>query len=308
MQKMLFYWSYFIHKALFNWIEVKRPRVGMFLYELRYSLMKFIDYESQIPSPAAIVEIETRFGRFRIRPGTSDMVNTSPAFERRDVNYLLALLARLLERDMNVLFLDIGADIGTFSVIAGNRFKNNPRMRIMAFEPSTSNFSLLKENVRDLNGLKAELVNTALWSEDGLEMDFGFNPGMPGTSGLIKSSGGAHEKVITRKLDSVLEDCIHSFDAFVLKMDVEGAEEEILKGAGSLIGSGKEIHILIEDFVRPEIVDYLEKTGARFITKLTPYNSFWEYNGVIMQSETFREEKRVLPLRAGTPAPVSRNS
>ncbi len=279
IQKMVFYWSYFLYKFFFIWFEVKRPRLRMFLYEFRYSLMKFVDYESQIPSPMGIQEVETRFGRFRVRPGTSDMVNTSPAFERRDVNYLLGLLDRLLAKGMNVLFLDIGGDIGTFSVIVGNRFKNrnNPGLRIIAFEPSRSSFSLLKENVRDLNGLKAELVNAALWSEDGKEMDFGFNPDRPGTSGLMGASVSASEKVVTSKLDTILKDRISSIDAFVLKMDVEGAEEEILKGAGALIGSGKEVHILIEDFVRPEIVKYLERTGARFITKLTPYNSFWEY-------------------------------
>lgn len=58
---------------------------------------------------------------------------------------------------------------------------------------------------------------------------------------------------------------------------MEGAEEEILKGSQALIGSGKAVYILVEDFVRSQIVEYLEQTGARFLTKLTPYNSFWQY-------------------------------
>ncbi len=274
-QKAAFYFSYFLHKVLLNWFEVKRPRLGMFLYEIRYSLMKFKDYESQIPSPMGISEVETRFGLFRIRPGTSDMVNTSPAFERRDVNYLLKIIDGLLAKDMNVLFLDIGSDIGTFSVIVGNHFKNNPKLRAIAFEPSKSNYALLKQNVQDLNGLNVELINTALWSQDGKELDFRFNPDKPGTSGLKVPGGG--EKIITTRLDTVLKDRMDSFDAFVLKMDVEGAEEDILRGAQALIASGKTVYIMLEDFVRPEIAGYMEKTGAGFLTKLTPYNSFWKY-------------------------------
>ena len=275
-QKFAFYLSYFIYKVFFIWFEVKSPKLKMFLYEIRYSLMKFVDYESQIPSPPGISEVETRFGKFRIRPGTSDMVNASPAFERRDVNHLLGLLEGLLANGKKVLFLDIGSDIGTFSVTVGNRFRNVPSLKVIAFEPSRFSFSLLKENMT-ANGLeKADLVNAALWSEDGKEMDFTFNPAMPGTSGLMAGSRGG-EKLVTARLDSLLEDRIASFDSIVLKMDVEGAEEEILRGAQALIGSGKEIFILVEDFVRPRIVGYLERTGALFLTKLTPYNSFWRY-------------------------------
>ena len=77
-------------------------------------------------------------------------------------------------------------------------------------------------------------------------------------------------KIDASRLYSVLKDRIPPFGAIVLKMDVEGAEEEILKGAQALIGSGKDIYILVEDFIRPRIVEYLEQTGARFLTKLTP--------------------------------------
>lgn len=276
-QKISFYLGYFFHKVFLNWFEVERPKLGMFLYELKYSLMKFADYESQVPGPSGISQVETRFGRFKIRPGTSDMAMVSPAFERRDVGYFLKIIAGLLADGKKVLFLDIGADIGTFSVIVGNRFKGNGGLFITAFEPSASSFALLRENLK-LNGLEAELVNTALWSEDGKELNFIFDPEKPGSSGLHASGErNTSQKVITATLDTVIGERIASFDAFVLKMDVEGVEEDILRGAERLIGSGKEIYLLVEDFIRPKIMDYLEETGARFITKLTPYNSFWKY-------------------------------
>ena len=176
------------------------------------------------------------------------------------MDHLLGIIGSLLERGSNVLFLDIGADIGAFSVTVGNRFGSNPELAIMAFEPSESNFQVLEENVHNLNGIKADLIKTALWSKDGIMLDFKFNPEAPGTSHLTGNSGAFEtEKVATRTLDSVIGDTLSNFDAFVLKMDVEGAEEEILKGAPGLLSSGKEVYILIEDFVRQEIIDYLEQ-------------------------------------------------
>ena len=56
--------------------------------------MKFMDYGSRVPSPARISYVETRFRRFRIRPETSDMVNTSPAFERIALSRKGVLLSR----------------------------------------------------------------------------------------------------------------------------------------------------------------------------------------------------------------------
>lgn len=284
IQKALFYLSYFLHKTVSVWFEVRRPRLRMFVYEMIYSAMKIVDYSYQYPSPFGTSQVDTRFGRFRIRPRTSDMANVSPAFERRDVDYLLRLLGRLKDKDRRILFLDVGADLGTYTVTAGNALRGYGAHHIMAFEPTASSFSLLEENIA-LNGLgdKAEAVNTALFSEEGLELGIEVSTSAPGTSGLRPASGGKNthvEKVTTTTLDAVLgREGASGFDAIVIKMDVEGAETDILKGAEETIGSGREIFLLVEDFVKPDIVDYLEKTGWEFLAKLTAYNSWWRIGG-----------------------------
>jgi FkbM family methyltransferase len=275
-----FYCNYFVSKVFCIWFEVKKPKVKMFLYEMLYSSAKFLDYSAMLPSPFGTDTVITKFGTFRIRPHTVDMSNCSPAFERRDVDYLLKLMDGLRKRGEKMLFFDIGADIGTYTVTVGKRFRDYDNLHIMAFEPSPSSFALLKQNVA-LNGLegKVDALNIALFSEDNRELDYHFNRSAPGSSGLRTPSenGMTHEKVRARTLDAVSPGNADACDVLILKMDVEGVEKEVLIGAQKMLNSGKDCYLLVEDFVNPEIIRYLEDVGARFICKLTPYNSWWHY-------------------------------
>jgi FkbM family methyltransferase len=276
-QKILFYLGYFFRKVFCLWLEVKRPKLKMFIYEMVYSVKKLMDYKALYVSPFATDTVETVFGIFRIRPGTTDMFTVSPAFERPDVDYLLRLLERLRDEGKRVLFLDIGADLGTFTVTVGTRLRDYPGLFVMAFEPAASSFELLKENIR-LNGLeqKAEAFNLPLYSEDGLELEFAFSAENPGGSGLKAQGAERVEKVTARTLDAVLAEIAIDYDAAVIKMDVEGVECDVLKGAGKTLSSGKEFYILVEDFINPDVIACLEENGAQFMAKLSPYNSFWK--------------------------------
>jgi FkbM family methyltransferase len=272
---LLFYWSYFIRKVFFLWFEVKRPKVRMFLYELLYSAAKLRRRAALVPSPFDVDLVETSFGSFSVRRRTSDMSVVSPAFERRDLDRLLRMLRTMRAEGKRVLFLDVGADLGTFAVSVGNRFKADPGLRIMAFEPAPSSFAFLEENIR-LNGLgrKADLCNFPLYSEDGRAMALRFDASSPGVSALSHARGGRGE-VVTRTLDSVLGPKAADYDVLVLKLDVEGAERHVLEGGGKTLSDASEVCLLVEDFVEPSIMDYLAEKGFRPVAKLTPYNSFW---------------------------------
>jgi FkbM family methyltransferase len=278
--RIAFYCSYFVSKVLCIWVEVKKPKIKMFLYEMLYSSAKLFDHSALLPSPFRTQTVVTKFGTFSVRPHTVDMTNCSPAFERRDIDYLLKLVDRLRRRGQRMIFFDIGADIGTFTVTVGNRFKDWDNLRIVAFEPSSSSFALLKQNVA-LNGLGERVAthNFALFSDDNRELDYHFNQSAPGSSGLRMSPKNmtTHEKVLARTLDAVSGDDADACDAIILKMDVEGVEREVLIGSQKILNSGKDVYLLVEDFVVPEIITYLENVGARFICKLTPYNSWWYF-------------------------------
>jgi FkbM family methyltransferase len=270
-----FYLRYAARKLFALWFEVRRPRLRMFLYELLYSSAKLLGREILLPSPFGVDFVETRFGRFRIRPRTVDLSAVSPAFERDDLDRLLALLARLLDGGKKVLFLDVGADLGTYTVSVGNRFRESLNLRILAFEPVPESHRLLVQNIA-LNGLTgmAHAHQAALWSREGREIEFHYNPRSPGSSGP-RLEADVKFAVLTRTMDALALEGAVAADALVMKLDVEGAETEVLEGARDILALGKEVHLLVEDFINPAVVEHLERIGARLVTKLTPYNSFW---------------------------------
>lgn len=156
--------------------------------------------------------------------------------------------------------LDLGANIGAFSVWAARRW--NPG-KIVAVEMETDNFTLLQENIR-LNGLceKVIPVKVCIWDENGQVgiMKHSFNHGMhqgcPDTR-----EGGVAALTMERLLDTVN---VSKVD--ILKMDIEGAEERIFNGKNERLFAGAVGFLLAELHptrgVRVErIVEILERTG-----------------------------------------------
>jgi FkbM family methyltransferase len=90
------------------------------------------------------------------------------------------------------------------------------------------------------------------------------------------------EKVSCRSLDDILEELGHPFPYHFLKIDAQGAEYEILRGAEHLLTSSC-IGLCLELFVLPlykgikllsEVVEYLERFGFKLIKKYPAHGSF----------------------------------
>ncbi len=102
----------------------------------------------------------------------------------------------------------------------------HPDCRIVAFEPDPTTFQMLSENV-ERNGWKGvELHNQAVARTAG-EMDFYYDPKMPGWGlmSLNKNRGPEQRQTVeaVRLSDFVRE------EVDFLKMDIEGAEAEVLE-------------------------------------------------------------------------------
>lgn len=278
INKLIFYLSYFFYKIIIPF-EVKDPRWKMWWYEFKYTIAKFKDYNTSIPWRYSQSKIRTKFGVFKIRVNTSDAANVSPAFERRDINYLLRLIKKITKTGKKVLFLDIGADLGGYSVIVANRFAKDP-VRIKCFEPVEESCSLIRKNLA-INGVEdnVKLYPVALLNGKKEQAEIMLDTITPGSSSMT-SEGEAENKTViirTEKLDDVIGGEISEYDAIVFKIDVEGVEQEVLVGAKGILNSGKDIYIMVEDFIKPEIINYLGKNGWSFMTKVTSYNSWWHY-------------------------------
>ena len=127
-----------------------------------------------------------------------------------------------------ILFSDheIIVDCGAYTGDTAEKFyKSIPGCRVIALEPDEKNFELLQQC--KLEGLKA--INAGAWSED-TTLRFSDTGG---ETSAIDLSGNSEIKVVA--LDHISECQLATY----IKMDIEGAELEALKGAENIIKSRK---------------------------------------------------------------------
>jgi len=133
-------------------------------------------------------------------------------------------------------FYDIGANVGFFTVIAARRV--GPAGRVVAFEPVHSNAALLRRNLAANAFENAEIVEAAVGDRSGSV------PFLSRTAvdGKVHPRGDTQVRMVRLDdLDLPAPDLV--------KIDAEGAEFDVLRGARALI----ERH-------RPTIVCELHRT------------------------------------------------
>ena len=156
-------------------------------------------------------------------------------------------------------FVDIGAHIG--SVISEVHFRH-PGARIVAFEAIPEKAAALQ---RKFPGY--EVHNLALWDREG-EASFFVDVEHSASSSLARGTAEAREiRVRTRRLDSLFADR----GADVLKVDVEGAELGVFRGATELIGRSRPIMMfesgpgVIFDFTKEAMFAFLTEQNYAIV-------------------------------------------
>jgi FkbM family methyltransferase len=125
------------------------------------------------------------------------------------------------------LFLDIGANVGSYTVLASGVC----RAKTWAFEPDPNTLRHLKRNIA-VNSLDA-LVTVS-------ECALGAKQGeVPFTVGLdtMNKIAVANDKTVRMVRQERLDTLIGSSQPIMIKVDVEGAEEGVLQGAAALLAS-----------------------------------------------------------------------
>lgn len=147
------------------------------------------------------------------------------------------------------IVVDIGAHIGRYTFIAAKRVSLNGR--VIAVEANPANFEMLNRNIK-LNQLtNVTSLNCAVYSLEtkirlylaGEELSQTiYNTIMP------ERANGGKEKFV--EIDANTLDNLVQMQGISevnwIKIDVEGAEYEVLKGATKIISSSKDISLLIE--------------------------------------------------------------
>jgi FkbM family methyltransferase len=173
-------------------------------------------------------------------------------------------------------FIDIGANIGDFSLLAAS--VTGSAGRVLAFEPEATNCCLIKRNI-ELNEYKnIEVFQLALSDSNG-EASLYLGDRCDYHS-LLKDQPERKAGVIavkTRTLDSFLEE-FGQDRVDMIKVDVEGAELKVLRGAREMLRRNPNVVILLELHPRmgvnpAEVCDFLRQLGLSLFQMSSQFNT-----------------------------------
>ena len=160
------------------------------------------------------------------------------------------------------LIYDCGANIGLSCLYFKTLY---PNCTIKAFEADPQIYSLLKKNIENNVGSKdIELINKAVWIDDG-GVEFnqeGADGGTVRTDGL---ENGRTLKIESIRLKNLLENERPDF----LKMDIEGAEMDVLIDCGGVLSNVQTIFVEYHSYAgKPQKLNILlslfQENGFRY--------------------------------------------
>jgi FkbM family methyltransferase len=183
-----------------------------------------------------LIDWKTKYGDFQfyIRKGLNEIqynVGTNVSKSPKSGEYIKPLTSAAYgpEMDINSIFnqedtwLDVGGHIGLFAIRMAKQF---PKIKnVVSYEALPHNASFAIENIK-INGVSAEcsVVQKAIVPGDDDKVDF-----------FISSDSGKHSILPIRGREILnvpainINDAIKEHGATAIKMDVEGAEYELIK-------------------------------------------------------------------------------
>jgi FkbM family methyltransferase len=164
--------------------------------------------------------------------------------EYADMAFVLHLLRK------NDLFLDIGANIGSYTVLASSVCG----ARSIAIEPDPGTVVLLRRNV-EANGIadRVEIIETALGAASGVAR---FSIGLDTTNRVVADTSQNSREVRLASLDSI----VGHRRPTMIKIDVEGYEAAVLKGARETLKMESLLAVETETSDR-EVISALSEAG-----------------------------------------------
>ena len=172
---------------------------------------------------------------------------------------------RWVEESMGAssVFYDIGANVGVYSLIAARR---HPGIQIVAFEPAGPNYGILVANMA-LNKVAVPLLPIALGGRTRIDA-FAYS--------TLRSGGARHQlggrtdyvfqhPVIAYRLDELIQ-TFHLPPPTHLKIDVDGTERDILRGAERTLGN---VRSMIVEINRDpgDLLGWLEQRGFKVVLR-----------------------------------------
>jgi FkbM family methyltransferase len=186
---------------------------------------------------------KSSLGNFIVRKGTLDFQFANYAYEKNVKKFVYKHL-----NDYDI-FLDIGANIGTYSIIPAGA-----GLRVISFEPVKSNYEALITNLK-LNNYQG-LVQTFPFAlgKTKTNANFTLDTINTGASHLTEYadiveeiSNPEFEDISITTFDEISDELnINPDDMVFMKIDVEGMEPDVLIGASNFIKNHPNLLVVIE--------------------------------------------------------------
>ena len=179
--------------------------------------------------------------------------------------------------------VDVGAHIGLYTLIAAK--KVGPSGKVIAIEPDPENFKILKKNILLNLLMNVEALQCAVYStKEKVKL---FLPEIEGGRTIFntvmqdraRTSTENFIEVEANTLDNILES-INITEVNWIKIDVEGAELEVLKGAVNTLSSNKNISLVIEIHgieIYTEMIKYLKARNLRIMYEKSNEKGDWRH-------------------------------
>jgi FkbM family methyltransferase len=192
----------------------------------------------------------------------------------------------------NPVILDCGAHIGLATLFFKQRF---PSSSIIAFEADPKIAEVCERNFRQLALSGVVLKNQAIWTNEGVVTFDMSNDDAGAIRGMGESPG---VKVPSTSLRAILTDLS---EVDLVKMDIEGAEFEVIPHCGDLLTKSRayiiEAHLFNSSNSLAKLLGVLESVGFRYVLS-DLHQAEWLVNSVKPPFHECRTDKYYLTIFA----------
>jgi FkbM family methyltransferase len=277
----------------FKWINkkfnsnplTKNNKTSAFLRYIKFNLHQFVFRKEKVYPFLKNTKFYAKRGQSGIVPNIY--------FGLHELEEMSFLLHYLKENDT---FLDIGANVGAYTILASGEAK----CRSIAIEPIPSTFNYLKRNI-ELNQLddKVKLYNIGVSNKND---NLYFTNNKDSMNHVVKNNSPNSIMVEVHTIDEIIKEKI-SF----IKIDVEGYEKYVLDGTKRILNEDElnVIQIELNSFGKkynsfdPDIHDLLQSYGfkpykyhpfQRYLEELKTYRTD-QYNTIYIKNKVIADQR-----------------
>jgi len=210
--------------------------------------------------------------RYVIRKWIADDIYAGPLAAIYEEPFEFKIFLRILKSVKDPLVIDVGAYVGAYSLRACRGGAS-----VIALEPDPENYSVLKANL-ELNGCdKVKPLMVAAGSKEGMVNLYWGK--FYTTSSIVPSFYDATSEIKARvrvdTLDSILsrEGLLPESRIDFIKVDVEGAEVDVLKGASEVLKRVAYLLVEVRNENLGEVSRLLKEKGFRKLAEVR-YNGY----------------------------------